>query len=60
MGRYGKTTTGAGYGGYSPPNYNSEHYSYADKGREEGNLEILINFKNIMNFVYLKILIWRK
>ncbi len=38
MGRYGKNTTGAGRGGYSPPNYSSEYYSYADKGREEGNL----------------------
>lgn len=36
MGRYGKTTTGAGRSGtYSPPNYNHEYYNYGDKGQEE-------------------------
>ncbi len=41
MGRYGKNTTGAGRGGYSPPNYTKEYYNYGDKG-QEGNYSFLI------------------
>jgi hypothetical protein len=41
MGRYGKMTGGGGQGGYNPPNYSSEQYSYSDKGRDEGKLIIL-------------------
>jgi len=35
IGRYGKMTTGATQGGYAPPTYSGDHYSYGDKGREE-------------------------
>jgi len=62
MGRYGKNTTGAGIGpgvvagrgGYSPPSYSLDHYSYSDKGREEGNLEIMIIFKIVMELFLFK------
>ncbi len=36
MGRYGKMTVGAGNGGYNPPSYSGDYYSYADKSRDEG------------------------
>ena len=43
MGRYGKNTTGAGSGGYNPPNYRTdEYYNYGDKGREDGNYRRLL------------------
>jgi hypothetical protein len=41
MGRYGKNTTGAGRGGYSPPNYGKEYFGYGDK--QEGNCSLLIS-----------------
>lgn len=59
MGRYGKTTTGVGQGGYNPPNYSSNHYGYGDKSREEGKLIILQKII-IGVFFLLKILIWLK
>ncbi|CAF4371318.1 unnamed protein product [Rotaria sp. Silwood2] len=44
MGRYGKYTTGVGQGGYSPPSYSSDYYSYSDKGREEDSYLAKMNF----------------
>ncbi|CAF3439196.1 unnamed protein product [Rotaria sp. Silwood1] len=44
MGRYGKHTTGIGQGGYSPPSYSSDYYSYSDKGREEDSYLAKMNF----------------
>ena len=33
-------TTGGVQAGYAPPNHGGDHYSYSDKGREEGTLTV--------------------
>lgn len=52
-GRYGKSTAVPAYGGYNPPNFARERYSYSDKGPEESNTFILIYLHEI--FVFFKI-----
>lgn len=45
VGRYAKSTTGVGRGGYNPPVYGGDYYNYTDKGREEG---MIISFDYIL------------
>lgn len=61
MGRYGKTTTGVGRGGYSPPNYRAEQYqhNYGEKGQEESKFGIELDQRDTC-LMHLKILTCRK
>lgn len=50
-------TTGATQGGYTPPTYSGDHYSYSDKGREEGTRTFffsLLTLKNMFIRIFVK------